>query len=166
MSSRDPPIMKSMVDRSNPRTPATYIGTASFLPFPSRMLGGSDIRGSGYTLLGKKGNGKVSKNVLFAQNQGFDLQGISFFKISLNQRHYLPNQNVFQLWWKGIAYLWKKNLKHLLIENSFHSRLDWNTLEGGKKWYKRCKPSLLKDIILQRYYMCVEVQELFLLKWH
>ena len=117
-------------------------------------------------LLGKKGNGKVSKNVLFAQNQGFDLQGISFFKILLNQRHYLPNQNVFQLWWKGIAYLWKKNLKHLLIENSFHSRLDWNTLEGGTKWYKRCKPSLLKDIILQRYYMCVEVQELFLLKWH
>jgi hypothetical protein len=48
-------------------------------------------------LLGKKGNGKASKNVLFAQNQGFDLQGISFFKISLDQRHYLPNQNVFQL---------------------------------------------------------------------
>ena len=50
-----------------------------------------------HTLLGKKGNGKVSKNVLFSQNQGFDLQGISFFKISLDQRHYLPNQNVFQL---------------------------------------------------------------------
>ena len=47
------------------------------------------------TLLGKKGNGKVSKNVLFSQNLGFDLQGISFFKISLDQRHYLPNQNVF-----------------------------------------------------------------------
>ena len=115
-------------------------------------------------LLGKRGNGKVSKNVLFAQNQGFDLQGISFFKISLDQRHYLPNQNVFQLWWKGIAYLWKKNLKHLLIENSFHSRLDGNTLEGGQKWFARCKPILLKDSILQRFYMCLEVQELFLLK--
>ena len=43
-----------------------------------------------FTLLGKKGNGKVSKNVLLSQNQGFDLQGISFFKISLDQRHYLP----------------------------------------------------------------------------
>ena len=50
MSSRDPPIMKSMVDRSNPRTPATYIGTASFLPFFKRMLGGSDNTGSGYRL--------------------------------------------------------------------------------------------------------------------
>ena len=105
------------------------------------------------TLLGKKGNGKVSKNVLFSQNQGFDLQGISFFKILLNQRYYLPNQNGFQLWWKGIAYLWKKNLKHLLIENSFHSRLDGNTLEGGQKWFARCKPILLKDSILQRFYM-------------
>ena len=96
----------------------------------------------------------MSKNVLLSQNQGFDLQGISFFKISLDQRHYLPNQNVFQLWWKGIAYLWKKNLKHLLVENSFHSRLDGNTLEGGQKWFARCKPILLKDNILQRFYMC------------
>jgi len=52
---------------------------------------------TGLTLLGKKGNGKVSKNALHSQNQGFDLQGISFFKISSDQRHYLPNQNVFQL---------------------------------------------------------------------
>ena len=115
-------------------------------------------------LLGKKGNGKVSKNVLLSQNQGFDLQGISSFKISLDQRHYLSIQNVFQLWWKGIAYLWKKNLKHLLVENSFHSHLDGNTLEGGQKWFVRYKPILLKDNILQRYYMCLEVQELFLLK--
>ena len=53
-------------------------------------------RGS-QALLGKKGNGKVSKNALYLQNQGFDLQGISFSKISSDQRHYLPNQNVFQL---------------------------------------------------------------------
>ena len=107
-------------------------------------------------LLGKKGNGKVSKNVLLSQNQGFDLQGISSFKISLDQRHYLSIQNVFQLWWKGIAYLWKKNLKHLLVENSFHSHLDGNTLEGGQKWFVRYKPILSKDNILQRYYMCLE----------
>ena len=39
----------------------------------------------------------------------------------------------------------------------FHSRLDGNALEGGQKWFARCKSVLLKDIVLQRYHMCLQV---------